>query len=533
MPKVIIIGLDGATLDLMEPWMDAGKLPIFDRLRKQGSYGVLRSTIPPYSAPAWVSITTGVNPGKHGIYDFFRTDTFSKKLVSSKYRKAPAIWNYLTEFGKKCIVVNVPGSYPPERISGIMISGLLTPSEDSEYTYPSTLKQDLVTDKLGVFEFEQIAADDLPKNLAARYAPQKLVDTSNTATESHSTVTLNLLKKYPWDFAMVVFRGTDDVQHLLWGKEDLIFSCYQKADESVGKIWQAFPDAVILLVSDHGFGKPKKYLYVNNVLYNQGYLRTFSEPQRAWSTTLMSLYDRLSWFFYHFLPMKKLARSRLGQRLLFSGGGNSNIDFSTTKAVYQSVCSCGIRINQKDEQGNGVVASEDYEKLRDDLIGLFTELTDPETGERIVKKIYRWEDVYSKDAVNHPLDIIFEMEPGYSTHELLKPLNGAPSKAGQNNLLYLATPGFYDWVGDHRPEGVVFIAGPGVRSHQRISASVMDIVPTVLALMDLPLPDSLDGDVIPEVFVTAPEIRKIPKKAVPKLLSEGELQKIRELRSKI
>jgi len=538
MQKVIVVGLDGATLDLMEPWMDAGKLPHFDRLRKQGVFGRLRSTIPPYSAPAWVSITTGVHPGKHGIYDFFRTDTFSKKLVSSRYRRAPAIWNYLTDMNRKSIVVNVPGSYPPEKITGVMISGLLTPSEESEYTYPSSIKQDLVKERLGVFEFEQIAADDIPKSLVARYNPEKLVEMANAATVSHTTVTLNLMKKNDWDYAMVVFRGTDDVQHLLWGKKDLILSCYQKADECLGLIQEAFPDAVVVCVSDHGFGTPKKYLYVNNVLYNAGYLQTFSDPRRDWSTVLMNLFDRFSRFFYHLIPMRKLARSQLGQKLILSSGGNKNIDFSKTKAVYQSVCSCGIRINRKDKEGNGVVTAEEYEPLRDELIQLLSGISDPETGQRIVKTIRRWEDVYGKDAVNDPLDLILEMEPGYSTHELLKPVGGPPpaSGTGRKQISFLATPGFYDWVGDHQPDGIVFISGPGIRSDQRITASVVDIVPTVLTLMDVPLPDTLDGKVIKDAFVDLPKAtkaRKVSKPVATHLLSEGELKKIRELRSKL
>ncbi len=538
MKKVIVVGLDGATLELMEPWMDAGKLPHFDYLRKHGSSGVLRSTIPPYSAPAWVSIITGVHPGKHGIYDFFRTDTFAKKLVSSRYRKAPAIWNYLTDLGKSSVVVNVPGSYPPEKISGCMISGLLTPSEESENTYPPSLKQDLVEGMVGVFAFEQIGADDLPKSLVARHDPQKLVDMTNAATESHATVTRNLLQQHDWDFAMVVFRGTDDVQHLLWGHNDMILSCYQKADESLGALQQSFPDAVFLLVSDHGFGRPKKYLYVNNVLYNEGYLQTFSNPQRSSSTILMTFFEKFSWFFYHLLPMRRLARSRVGQRLVFSNTGNKNIDFSSTQAVYQSICAWGIKINRKDIEGKGVVASDDYERLRDDLIRLFSELTDPETGERVIKRVYRWEEIYGKDAINDPLDLIFEMELGYSTHELLKPVRGSSPgiKNGRKQLPYLAAPGFYDWVGDHRPEGVIFITGEGIRPRGRISASVVDVVPTVLALMDLPHPASLDGTIIKDAFVTPPKIikvRKTRKESATKLLSEGEMRKIRELRSKL
>ena len=137
MQRVVVIGLDGGTLDLMQPWMDDNSLPTFNKIRKQGVYGYLRSTTPYYSAPAWVSIVTGCNPGKHGIYDFFRTDCFAKKnLISSSYRKKPAIWNLLTNADRKSIVVNVPGTYPPEEINGVMITCLLTPSFESNFTYP-------------------------------------------------------------------------------------------------------------------------------------------------------------------------------------------------------------------------------------------------------------------------------------------------------------------------------------------------------------------------------------------------------------
>jgi len=94
-------------------------------------------------------MVTGCNPGKHGIYDFFCTDSFSKKIINSRYRKTKAIWNILTLNGKNSIVVNIPGTYPPEKINGIMITGLLTPSPDSDFTYPKIIKKDLIEGKLG------------------------------------------------------------------------------------------------------------------------------------------------------------------------------------------------------------------------------------------------------------------------------------------------------------------------------------------------------------------------------------------------
>ena len=109
MKKTVMIGIDGATLDLMEKWMDNGKLPNFQKIQKNGAWGKLKSTIPPFSAPAWTSIVTGSNPGKHGVYGFESTSTLEPHLISSRYRKIPAIWNYLTDIGIKSIIVNLVG----------------------------------------------------------------------------------------------------------------------------------------------------------------------------------------------------------------------------------------------------------------------------------------------------------------------------------------------------------------------------------------------------------------------------------------
>lgn len=250
------------------------------------------------------------------------------------------------------------------------------------------------------------------------------------------------------------------------------------------------------------------------------------------------LFDRFSRFVFHFVPLKALLRSPLGKKIIFSGGGNVNIDFSKSTAVYQSICSCGIRINRKNAEGNILVSDEAYEPLRNELIQLLLGLTDPETGQHCVKKVYRREEVYGKDAVNDPLDLILEMEPGYSTQELLTPISGSPNSSSgkRRHLGVLTPPGFYDWIGDHQPDGIVFMYGPNVKPHQKISASVVDIVPTVLALMGLSIPDSLEGNVIKEADVNPSKIKKIhwvPKTTTKNLLTNGEMKKIRELRAKL
>ncbi|MBU1940188.1 MAG: alkaline phosphatase family protein, partial [Candidatus Thermoplasmatota archaeon] len=172
MKRVILVGIDGATPQLLFKWIDEGVLPTFSRFRQQGSWGKLRSTLPPFSAPAWTSIVTGCNPGKHGIYGFESTGTLTPHLVNSRYRKVPAIWTYLTQAGLKNIIINVPGSYPPESINGFMITGLLTPSADSQFTYPADLKQRLTPTDLGQYDLEHFWLEDFSRARMKQQNPE-------------------------------------------------------------------------------------------------------------------------------------------------------------------------------------------------------------------------------------------------------------------------------------------------------------------------------------------------------------------------
>jgi len=515
----------------MVPWINDGKLPTFATIMQRGSYGPLRSTTPYYSAPAWVSMVTGVQPGKHGIYDFFRTDTPKKSIVTSQYRKAPALWKILTEYDKSSIIVNVPGTFPPEKINGVMITGLLTPSKDSNYTYPSSLKKELVPERLGEYELEQVAVDDIPKNLIARYSPEKLAEMVNHNTTSHATVTMNLMAREEWDFSMVVFRGTDDVQHLLWHRKDLILTCYQKADEFIGKMMRSYPDAMFIIVSDHGFGQPKKYFYVNNALYNAGYLHAKSDPSRNIFTLINLLFDTFSNLIFHVVPIQQIARSDIGRKIILSSGSGSNIDFSKTRAMYHSVCSRGIRINLKGKYPHGIVEERDYESLRKEIIDFLRGIKDPETNEHLVKTIYTKEEVYGDHAVNDPLDIIFDLEEDYGAQELLQPLGGLHGLfSSQRKLEIVTQPGFFDWEGDHRPNGIFFSYGPNIKN-TTVEASIVDIVPTILASMHLSIPKNLDGNVLNDIFIEPPPVTmsdSTPEKK--QLLSMAELQKIKKLR---
>jgi predicted AlkP superfamily phosphohydrolase/phosphomutase len=319
---------------------------------------------------------------------------------------------------------------------------------------------------------------------------------------------------------------------LLWHRKDLILSCYQKADEFIGQMMHMYPDAMFMIVSDHGFGQPKKYFYVNNALYNAGYLHAKSDPSRNIYTLLNLLFDTFSSLIFHVIPVQQIARSDIGKKIILSSGSGSNIDFTKTKAMYHSVCSRGIRINLKDKYPQGIVKKEEYETLRKEIIDFLHTIKDPDTGKPIVKQIYTKEEVYGDNAVNDPLDIIFDLEEEYGAQELLQPLGGLHGLfSSQHQLELLTEPGFFDWLGDHRPNGIFFAYGANIKN-TKVNASIVDIVPTILAAMNLSIPKNIDGKVLTDIFIEPPPVTMIesyPKKK--QLLSMAELKKIKKLRT--
>ena len=144
--KVAVFGLDGITFDLIQPWLDEGRLPNLARLLADGASGRLRSYIPPVSASAWVSFFTGANPGQHGLVDFTypAPDSYRINVSSSHTRTAPALWEIVNQAGGQVGVVSMPMTYPPEPLNGFMLCSFLTPQADSRYTCPDSLKEELI-----------------------------------------------------------------------------------------------------------------------------------------------------------------------------------------------------------------------------------------------------------------------------------------------------------------------------------------------------------------------------------------------------
>src|ERR1700730_431659 len=145
--RVLLFGVDGLTYSILNPLMERGLLPNFQRVRDNGVQSVLKSTTPPMTPPAWMSISTGLPPAKHGVYDFWeyeQTENGPRPHVVTHRKGGKAIWNILSDWGKRVTVANVPMTYPPEPVNGIMLSGYMAPDMRADVTYPAGFKDELL-----------------------------------------------------------------------------------------------------------------------------------------------------------------------------------------------------------------------------------------------------------------------------------------------------------------------------------------------------------------------------------------------------
>jgi predicted AlkP superfamily phosphohydrolase/phosphomutase len=198
--QVVFIGIDGATWRFLDRQISEGKLPNFSRLKKEGSYGVLRSTPCYMSPPAWASMLSGYSPAKTGVYTFgvWNASGGEFRPVTAADLRVPSAWDVASYAGKKVAVTNVPLTYPVHPINGIMVSGLLTPVpmeppmsvDHTNYTTGLNLAQ--VVPGLRSFSQPMKAEASDSLNTAVWWR----VDSTNDGTVNYDRVVLTVLPRF-------------------------------------------------------------------------------------------------------------------------------------------------------------------------------------------------------------------------------------------------------------------------------------------------------------------------------------------------
>jgi predicted AlkP superfamily phosphohydrolase/phosphomutase len=526
MQRTFIIGWDGATFDLIHPWLAQGKLPNLARVIEQGASGNLRSTLPPMTFPAWSSFMTGVNPGKHGIYDFTRRrkDKYDLEFVNGGHRRAPSFWRLLSDAGRRVISVSVPCTFPPEVVNGVMISGFDAPglggegaTVDARGMYPPQLCSELI-DHVGRHPIGAFIVNDVNAG-RPDLAVRKMVQ---TIAQKAATVKY-LMRSRPWDCCMILFGESDGAGHHFWkytdprsplfqqepaGMRDAILRVYQELDRQLGELLELLPpETTLLMMSDHGFGGVTNWvLYPNCWLRELGFARFRGGAARGFSRTL-------DW-------IKLRAVSRLPARLKrglyrLSGKGLgavesrvrfAMIDWSGTKAYFEeNPYYPAIWINLKGRQPHGIVhPGREYEEVRSNLIAELESWRHPVSGEPIVERAYRREEVYSGPYVDDSPDIVVKwgMHEGYTYAFRLS------SKSRDLKWIEQVDPNHPDSLaffssksGNHRDDGIFLAWGPTIRQGIQVeNARIIDLAPTILHLAGVPIPDYMDGRVLAEIF---------------------------------
>lgn len=504
--KVVIIGLDGASFDLIDPWVREGKLPNFAKLIGEGSRGVLKSTIPPMSPPAWTSFKTGVNPGKHGVF-YFSEPKLDKPYqpVSSLSLAAKPFWEFISELGKKVGIVNVFGTFPASKIDGFIIAGRSVPQK-SNFTYPPGLEKE-IKDSVGeyVIDIDPYHAGPEAKNLSKN----DFFGLLQEMLELRINAFWYLMQRYDPELFLIVFTATDVVQHFFYQYIDqnhpkyetseskryqnAILSIYEKIDEFLGKVESSLGhNGTLILASDHGAGPWYKQLSLNRWLAEQGLLSSNVGGIRLARTSGI--------FLRRMLPIKwfsKLEKSYA--KIREKGKGviywNLPINWSRTKAFAYGHYG-NIYINLKGREPGGTVEpGTEYENLCDDIEGMLMKWINPLTSRRVVKRVHRKDKLYSGDETVHAPDLVIEWED----YRYL-----AAHAGDSKSDLISEVPSFFKNVpqsGSHRLEGILIAKGPNIKRNYRIDrADITDVAPTVLYLFGCKIPSYMDGKVLTEIF---------------------------------
>lgn len=491
--KILVIGLDAATMDLIGPWAAAGHLPALASLMREGAANQLLSTPNMHSASAWTSILTGLNPGRHGMFVFSDRDFATGKQVFFKGgdRTGELISAHLGARGFTSGFVNVPMTYPAQAQPGcFVISGLDAPSLNEHAFSPADLRSEF----FGRFPEYRFAPGNLGDLMRAGRLDEataawlKLIETQTGAAEY-------LIATRPTDFFMMVFTASDWGGHNLWksaedgnvnGNNSLL-EIYRALDRAIARLLNhAGSETQIYVISDHGMGAHTGASYhLAEWLEENGYMvRSKQTGTRHSMTGVASRAAKL-------LPVsvRERVKARLGEarierlRAREKDSFYSSIDWKRTVA-YTEPGRHVININLEGRNAAGTVPSGDYDKVCAKLIDDLSRWKDSR-GITVVDRVVRRDEAYSGPFTERASDL-------YVYWNFEARVGEPPSEVRDR--------GFW-WSGDHRPDGILICKGPGIKRNAKLATpKVYDLVPTIMYGAGLPVPGGLDGEVIHDAF---------------------------------
>ena len=478
-----MLGWDSATFEVADPLIVQGRLPVLAELIRRGHRAPLRSTWPPMTDSAWTSAFTGRNPGGHGIFgSWYRAPgAYECRLFSSRDRRAPALWELTGDL--RWLVWNVPMTFPPTPLPGAMVAAYGAPP-GARFSFP----------------------DDLRAELGSRWALDDLLDRAPHGTLDRFLTDLrrglaSQAEALVWaashtgaDAVAAVWPHIDRAQHFLWRfrgtthpLRDGVDAVYEAMDRATGALLEAWPDADVLVVSDHGAGPLKGDVNIGAWLAAGG--RAVYDASRpsplvaaAWAfpPSLRRAARRLA---------PGLARRTFGATLAGQLG-----PFEWPRTVAFAGFHGDLWINLRGREPHGSVSPAKLPALSSELAQELEALRDPRTGAPVFARVYERDQIYSGAWASLGPDLMldswsagYRVAPGRRPSEIV--IDPAPL-AGVDEA----------WSSDHRPLGILVAAGPRIAAGLAAELDLFDLCPTALALLEQPVPDDLDGRVAVEAL---------------------------------
>lgn len=509
--RVLVLGLDGATFDILDPLMEAGRMPQLKKLIETGTRGILESTKPPITPAAWTTFMTGKGPGRHGIVDFEKYDVRTNQLsFNSTYEiREKTIWEILSEKGFRVGSINVPMTYPPRKVNGFMISGFETPSVENDFTWPPDLKRDI----LSRWPDYSYRSDWQRKVLGGDELFRRNVGHVERSFAQGFELATYCGQRFGWEVLMVLFKLVDNIQHKAWKyldpktsgryprRAEIAAHCFEELDKVIGRFaeYARQEGATILIMSDHGHGSLDGKAQANALLEQWGYLKLRSRTgQRC----------------RHLERIVARALGRTPKRFDANVGVEHEIDldWSQTRACVVHAGMYGfLYISLKGRQPGGIVEPADYEKIRDDLRERFLAVRVKDLqGEtiQVFAEVHKTEDLYNCQRSEQPWlpDLLLVPQAGLA---VVRRIRGSAA-------VRWASPRRME--GTHRVEGILVANGPDVKAGGTVHAQIADIAPTLLAAVGLRVPADMEGRVLAELFTSRLEVEYEP----PQKIEMGE-----------
>ncbi|WP_251328620.1 alkaline phosphatase family protein [Haloplanus pelagicus] len=480
--KTLVIGLDGATYNVLEPLLDEGRLPNLQNLIETGTAGTLDSTVPPATYPAWKCYSTGQHPTKLGFHSFLG---FKQGNLEPASTDAPEIWDYVCEQGGTAASINMPTSYPASELDGFMTSGYVIGGDD--WIYPEEMR-----------EFVEEEFDYRPEVSFPVHTELLAEDTAEARAEIRSVMQSRFelakfaLNELSLDFLQLTMYYTDTYQHFFWNQPEILNEMWEYVDEQLGDVLDRVPDGTnVFVVSDHGFERlDTGIFYLNRWLEKEGYLTLegnettgLFERLSVDTKTLSAWLDR-----FGLMPLVRALVPESTRRKVPNPRGEVGVDQLSERLVWEE--------SDAVMYGGGIFLNVDrlgprYEEVRTELMERVTEITSPETGDPVLVDAYRPEELYApgetlpRDDDEVPDVLLLPRDEGFVSPAYSPNVWNTTDLEGRWSV--------------HAKPGIFIANGPDIRESSA-DLDIFDVAPTVLHAMGYPIAEEMDGRVRKDIF---------------------------------